>query len=366
MAERVLVLNDLHVGVQRTGGTTLASAAALRKWAMRRYERLLNLGIAHDVQTIVINGDLTDEYDIPLGEALDLLEITKRFMTDNRDIELLWALGNHDLSKDSAKLGMVAFLGAILEGWFPDRFSLVKAPCITRGDIYIIPHLPNQAQFDLALSQVPDVKYLLLHCNYDNTFAGAQDHSLNLSRTQAKAFRERGIKMVLGHEHQGRDLMAGNLIIVGNQFPTSVSDCLAHGDGQKDGKKYALLIEGEKAERICTWTPDDADGWYATCDWRELKEVVEDGRGFVRVTGEALATEAAQVIKEISAFRQRSQSFVVTNAVKIEGNTEGGEELTTQEDIRQIDVIALLLELLEPEQAAKVCELTGHAPLEVE
>jgi hypothetical protein len=357
--------------VQRSGGTTISSAAALRKWALERYVELLKTGADLGCGRIIVNGDLTDVYDILLADGLDILVATREFLEERPAVqELVWGLGNHDLSKDSSKLGIVAFLGAILSGWFPQRFRLVRSPEMVDIDdgIYMIPHVVNQEQFDLALSRVPDnVKYLLLHCNYDNTFAGAMDHSLNISREQVRKFRDRGMRVVLGHEHQHRTLMNGNLIIVGNQFPTSVADCLSHGDAQKDGKKYALLIDGERAEHVQTWSRDDSDGWFAEVDWQELSEVFEDGRGFIRVIGEATATQAADVVKAIAAFRQRSQSFVVTNAVKVEGLETGGEELTTQEDIRQIDVIGLLIEMLDDErQKETIRRLTGRAAAQQE
>lgn len=358
---KTLKINDLHLAVQRAGGTTLSSAAALRKWALDRYVGLLNLAVQKGCKRVIVNGDLTDQYDILLADGLDILMVTRNFMEQNPDIEIVWGLGNHDLAKDSSKLGIVAFMGAVLSGWFPKRFKLVSWYGHVGDGIWMIPHLVNQEQFDLALSRVPDdVKYLLLHCNYDNTFAGALDHSLNITRDQVRKFRDRGIKVILGHEHQHRTLMNGNLIIAGNQFPTSVADCLAHGDAQKDGKKYALIIDGDNIEHVQTWSRDDADGWFAEADWQDLADLVEDGRGFVRVVGEATATQAADVVKAIAQFRQRSQAFVVTNAVKVEGLETSDEELVTQEDIRQIDVIGLLLELLDEKQADKIRELTGR------
>lgn len=358
---KTLHISDLHLGVQRTGGTTNASASALTQWALEQYSILLNLAVAQGCKRVIVNGDLTDQYDIPLSIALDILARTRQFMDANHDIEMIWSRGNHDLAKDSSRLGIVTFLGTVLEGWFPGRFILCTWYGMLGDGIFIVPHLVNQEQFDLALTRVPEgTKYLLLHCNYDNTFAGAMDHSLNVSRAQVREFRDRGITVILAHEHQHRTMFKGGLIIVGNQFPTSVSDCLAHGDGQKDGKKYALVIGEAGTEMVQTWSTDQADGWFAEADWQELADLNEDGRGFIRVTGEAAATQAAEVIKALSTFRQRSKSFVVTNAVKVEGVEGKDEELVTQEDIRQIDVIALLLELLEPAQADKVRELTGR------
>jgi hypothetical protein len=116
-----------------------------------------------------------------------------------------------------------------------------------------------------------------------------------------------------------------------------------------------------KIDYIQTWTPDDADGWYAEVDWRELSAVEEEGRGFIRVNGPATAAESAEAIKAISTFRQRSQSFVVTNAVQVE-QAEGLEDIASSiEDIRSVNVIELLLDLLEPAQRETVQKLLEGA-----
>jgi metallophosphoesterase superfamily enzyme len=365
---RRLIINDLHLGVQRSGGTTISSAEALRKFAHDKHAALLQLAVKHNCDVVTVNGDLADQYDIPLSEGIEILATAKLFLEGNPDKELEWGLGNHDLAKDSSKLGIVAFLGVILEGWFPGRFRLIRKPTLLSAGVYMIPHLVNQEQFDLALSQVPDeAKTVLLHCNYENTFAGALDHSLNVSREQVRKLRDRGMTVVLGHEHLARTLMNGHLVIVGNQFPTSVVDCLAHGDAQKDGKKYALIVnEDGSFDHIQTWSKDDDDGWFAEADWQELGELSEDGRGFVRVVGEAAATQAADVVKAIAQFRQRSHSFVVTNAVQVEGLDTTDDEIVTQEDIRRIDVIGLLLGMLDERQAAKIRELTGRTEAQPE
>jgi len=356
-----LVLNDHHLGVERTGGTTLASAADLREYALQQHRRLLRLAPENGAQRIIFNGDLADTYSIALSQALAIYSITDEFMTEFPHIDVVWALGNHDLSKDSTKLGTVAFIGALLEMKHA-RFRLVSKPTALDGGVYVIPHMPNQEIFEHELGRVPDgTKYLLLHCNFSNPFAGQQDHSLELTREVAKGFRDRDITMVLGHEHQGRRALGGRVLIVGNQFPTSVSDCLAHGDGQADGKKYALLLSDEEPSLIPTWTPDDeGDGWFAEVDWRELDDVTEDGRGFIRVIGDAGLSESANVVKAISKFRQRSRSFVVTNAVKVE-SAEGMDGLAdTVEDIRKVDVIGLLMEFLNPEEQKVIQGLVGE------
>jgi DNA repair exonuclease SbcCD nuclease subunit len=362
--KRTLIINDLHLGVQRSGGTTIQSAAALRRWAHEQHRALLMEARFRRVERLVYNGDLTDTFDIELGDAIEIFADTRQFMMENPDIEVVWGEGNHDLSKDSSRMGTVAFIGRVLEATFPGRFLLVEQPRVLDDGLYLIPHLANQTLFDAALAAVPEgTRYLLLHCNYDNTFAGQQDHSLNISRDQAKELTRRGITVILGHEHQGRELMGGKVVIAGNQFPTSIADCLRHGDAQKDGRKYCLLLDASgEITKLKTWDPEqEPTGWYAEVDWHDLKDTTEAGRGFIRVTGTASGLEAANVIKEISYLRQRSASFVITNAVKVE-KPEGFDDLPDAiEDIQQVNVMELLYGMLEPEQVAKLKELRGEA-----
>lgn len=343
-----LVISDLHIGVSRVAGTTPESAKQLRRYLQDEFARLLNLGY----DRVIINGDLTDEFDIPLSEALDVYAILDAFMAGDGDREVILAAGNHDLSKDSSKLGTVQFVGSLLEMKYPGRFKLVTQPT-TVEDFHIIPHVVNQDRFDLALDQVPDCKYLFLHCNYDSPFAAEAEHSLNLSREQGKALTARGITVVLGHEHQGRTAWRGKLIVVGNNFPSSVSDCMAHGDGQLDGKKYALAIDDKGHHLIETW---QQAGNFAEVDWRDLGSFIWEHK-FVRVTGSADAEEAAEVIKAIANFRKVSSAFVVTNAVKIAQLVDVDGLEVSAEDVRNVDVISMLLESLTEEQAAVVRQL---------
>lgn len=347
------IINDLHLGVMRSSGTTNASMKALREWAHARHEGLLEQ--TSDGDWVVVNGDLTDVYDIPLGEALDIYVATATYLRSHPSSRVIWVQGNHDLSKDSSKLGTVAFVGALLESQFPDNFHVInKAESVT-PEIYAIPHVPNQDIFDMELERIPDgVEWLLLHVNYDNPFAGQMDHSLNLSREQAKALRARGIRMVLGHEHQQRDLMSGSVVVVGNQFPTSIADCLGN-----DTKRCAYLEDGE-IHFVQTWSRDDAVGYFKEVDWEDLHQFVHAPRGFIRVSGKASPEQAADVVKAISALRSKSEAFVITNAVQVGTAADLSEIADSVEDVRSVNVLDLLLEMLTPDQGAKVRELLAE------
>jgi DNA repair exonuclease SbcCD nuclease subunit len=345
---KLLVLNDLHLGVQRMGGTTPASAEELRAYTQGMFHILLNRG-TH----VAINGDMFDTHQVPTSELLNAyLTVTEWLLRRGEKLHLI--PGNHDLSKNSANLSSFELMARLLASQFPDKVSyLAGGNWVDRDQgIYAISHVPNQDQFDVQLGTVPEeVRVLLLHCNYDNAFAAQAEHSLNLSRDQAKVLTKRGITLVLGHEHQHRVMMNDKVIIVGNQFPTSVSDCLGSGD-----KKYALEIAGYDMELIPTWSASDKEG-FKQIDWDVLGTGDPVVAGFVRVTGVATAAQSADVIKAISKYRQASDHFVVTNAVKVEGVQDMDTLAESVEDIRSVNVIDLLLAELSAEQQVVVRKL---------
>jgi len=353
---KALVVNDLHLGVSRVGGTTAESAATLREYLQENFKRLLEL--ADDV---LVNGDLFDSYSIPTLDLLQAYETVSEWLDAKPVRRIVMVPGNHDLSKNSQDLSSFELMSRLLQSRYSERVQYLQGAGWAREGVYVISHVTNQEIFDLELGRIPEgAKYLMIHSNLDSKFAADAEHSLNLDRSQAKDITARGITIVMGHEHQGREIMKGKVIVVGNQVPSSCSDCMPHGDGQKNGTKRALIIEDGAHRFVPTWTPDDAEGWFARVDWRELKDVEEEGRGFVRVEGDASEAEAADVIKAISAFRQRSRSFVVANAVKVE-QAESLEDIAASiEDIRNVSVLELLLEQLDDAQQAAVRKLLGE------
>lgn len=346
---KTLIISDQHLGVQRVAGTTQASAQALREYLHDHFEICLRL--ADDV---IINGDLFDSNRVATADLLKTYETLSDWLTTGERAITLIA-GNHDLSKNSQELSSFELLAFLLRSRYPGQVEYLQGAGIVRDGIYAISHVVNNEIFDLELSRVPEgVKFLCLHANFDSKFAADAEHSLNLDRAQAKALTARGIKIVMGHEHQGRELMNGKVLIVGNQAPGSVSDCLGNDT------KRALLINGDSHEFVQTWSAEDeGDGWFAKIDWRELAGVEEEGRGFIRVEGEATADEAADVVRAISTFRSKSKSFVVANAVKVEA-LEGMDELAESiEDIRSLDVIEMLLAELDEPQVALIRKLVA-------
>lgn len=344
---RLLVISDLHLGVQRTGGTTAESATALRAYAQMMFKDLLRLG-----RNIAINGDMFDSYQVPTSDLLQAYITLVEWLREDGQ-RLYMIPGNHDLAKNSANLSSFELLSKLLVSQFPDKVSYHPGGSWVDENqgIYAISHVANQDLFDASLKAVPaSAKYLLLHCNYDNAFAGQADHSLNLDRAVAKELTKNGLVIVMGHEHQHKTALNDKVVVVGNQFPTSVSDCL------NNSKKYCLEIYGDDMELIPTWSANDKAGGFVEVDWYELLKADHYHPKFVRVTGKADANQSADVIRVVSKFRQLSKDYVVTNAVKVE-SVEGVELEDSVEDIRAVNVMDLLMEALDADQQAAVRKL---------
>lgn len=339
MTRPFAVINDLHLGVIRAAGTTPVTAYALRQFALEQFDMLLGRAADHD---LLINGDLFDTDHIPYADLLEAYKMLAEWLISNPGCMLYLPPGNHDLSKTMTTMSSQQFLCSLLKALTPSRVVVpVAGEAITVAGApgWIIPHMPNQEQFDIELKKVPKVKYLFLHCNFDNGFAAESDHSLNLSKEQATKLDVE--RIVLGHEHQRTMGLTGKVMVPGNQFPTSVADCL----GNKD--KYMTVITEDKFELVPTW---EGAGSFQRVNWRELGETDASAQ-FIRVEGEAADTEAPSVVSAISKLRKAHNAFVITNAVKIAGHDD---ELVAEsmEKVANFNVVHALMALLEKKNPA--------------
>lgn len=333
------ILNDLHIGAQRAAGTTPLTAWQLRQYLLEEFEKL----VERVPGPLLILGDLFDTGHIPMADILRTWEILRKHCASGAPLYLVQ--GNHDLEKTLTTLSSFQFLCRLLEAEFPNLVTVVDRPmALDAADTYVIPHLPNQDLFDTALAAAPERRYLLVHCNYDNKFAVQSDHSLNMSQDQA--MRAKCKHVIFAHEHQQKEALNGKVIIIGNQFPSSVSDCLGNS-----AKSLLHIVPNGVPVRVGTW---NREGEYAEQDWRSLRD---SGEKFIRVVGEATAAEAAEVVSAISKFRNKAKALVVTNAVKIEGTADGEQIQITLEQVKAFDVLSALLECLDEREQTVVKRL---------
>lgn len=303
---------------------------------------------------VVCNGDLFDKFEVDTGELIKAYEI---FADHLKTGKLTLIMGNHDASAKGSKVSSFHLLSHFLSAHSPDKFRMIDNTdgfCHVENNVWAISHQMNQDLFNLEINKAcaedGSGKYLLLHCNFKNGHAENSEHSLNLNDDHVAALMIAGWSCVLGHEHAGVEYRGGRVIVVGNQFPSSVADCIG------DQTKAALEITNRGHEHIVTWV---SDGHYAEIDWRELSEnVICSSVNFIRVTGEATAAEAADVISIISKFRQGSSVLVIGNAVRVDG-VAALEEMSAEAigEVRSFDVLGAIFENLDEREITTVKEL---------
>jgi hypothetical protein len=352
---QALILNDLHLGAVRSAGTTIVT----RKLIQDYLQQQLRDTLAHTECDVILLGDIFDAFNVEMSQILQAYFTLADWMHAHPACLLHLVQGNHDVAKNSEKTSAFAFLCALLTKHSPDQARVYATGFAemylgTSANVYVVPHVLNQDLFDIELAKALEVKpgWLLLHANCMNRFAEQADHSLNVNEEWVNRLLAHGHRLVFAHEHQARTLKAGKVRVLGNQWPSSVADCLEHNGAQKDGMKCMHILDDSGLYPVQTW---DALGDFVEIDWRALRgeEPVSFFR-FIRVTGTATADEASEVIAAIAKYRQKSEALVITNAVRIEG-IDGIDDMSglTSEKLASVDVLAALMEeLTPPEQVA--------------
>lgn len=334
------VTGDTHLASERTAGVTPSSALQLRDDLLKNYAELLARVTDGD---LLLNGDIFDKGTVAMRDLYLAFEITRDWLAENKSAKLWLSRGNHDAPKSSLVFSSFDLFGSLLESAFPVQVRMIKEPTDIGNSRYVIPHMQNQALFDLALERVSECEYIFLHCNFDNGFCVESDHSLGISKEQALALPAK--HLIVSHEHAHRIELQGKAVMIGNPFPASVSDAL-HND-----TKHMLKITDGGMEFIETWR---AEGDFCEMDWRELED---NGARFIRAVGSAEADEAALVMTAISRFRAESSALIITNAVKVAGINDAEQLELSHEEITSFSVRDALRELLTEEENEKIDQL---------
>lgn len=323
------VFNDIHIGAARSAGTTPATQLELRAGLISQFAGLLDL--AQDGEDVMILGDLFDSHTVPVLDVLSTYRVLTGFLTENPSSTLFLVAGNHDLSKTSTTLSSFQLLVSLLEDFRPRQAFGVLQPMPTAHGV-IVPHAANQDLLNHNLSTVSKTGIVFLHCNYDNGFAAVSDQSLNLSR-EVVASRPNNT-FVLGHEHQTK--REGRVWIPGNQICSSISDCL-----HTKAKQYVKIVDG--APELVKLR--DIDDIYIEMDWTALTDCPHR---FVRVTGNATASQAPEVLAAINSYRRANETaLVIGNYVAIDGEDSIGNVFSENlASVKAFDVMAALKESL--------------------
>ena len=351
----MLVLNDIHLGVKRNGGTTPASREALRHYLFTAVEEIF---IDTTETHVLIAGDLFDQFEIEGRDWVQTYLIFQDWLSSNPTRKLTLVAGNHDWSPKGTRVSSFEMLAKVLTEQFgPDQIQVINIDEWTYvdGTTAALAHCSNQDIFEQKLGEVLEKvqsgERIVLHANYDNNFAVESDHSLNVSKEQAQAFANKGATLYFAHEHQARAELGGSVVVFGNQWPSSVSDCL------NNDEKFAHVFSGG-IEKVKAWGKSEDVG-YTEVHWGDLMLKPDfNPQGFVKVTGTASSNEAGDCLSVIAKFRARSVAFVITNGVKIEGIVDNEALPQAFEATKAFDVMSFINSNLDERQQAAVKKLT--------
>lgn len=327
----LFIINDTHLGVRRQTGTTHESLDALLEWQYKLFKELLEVADGSD---LCILGDLFDSRQVSKEDEIRTFKLLNDWLKRNSNTLYLIA-GNHDLSKNSEDISSFENLCTYLhEMGYGDKLVTKSDGAIRLSEtVAAVSHVANQTLFDKELATLaddPKLKFVLVHCNYDNHFAAQADHSLNISAEQAAAFDENGIHLIFAHEHHYRTI--DNCTIIGNQIPTSVADCL-----NCEAKYIANISDGT---HLATMPILPVEAVYTEVDWREADKLHGADLKFIRLAGRAEHHEAGLVVDTLATLRRNSDAFVITNAVRI---GEVGIDANTETDLADLNVKTLVV-----------------------
>ena len=95
----MLLINDIHIGFRRVGGTTPASQEFLRSYLLGSFERLL---AESKEDHVVILGDLFDDFEVDKRDILACYNVLSNHLDNGAPLILI--AGNHDWSPKGDKL----------------------------------------------------------------------------------------------------------------------------------------------------------------------------------------------------------------------------------------------------------------------
>ena len=292
----IVFFTDPHLGLRRQAHATPTGLIALRE---RLYQAVIAVLSRYSGAYKVCVGDWLDKAHndeetllqaYALASRVDLIEAGNHDMENNADaVTTLMAI--KDLSEKQGRHNIIAapFNGAHTHWHSQDGL-----------DMCMVPHHSTQELFEQALQKAVEEaesqysvtghkRMLLLHCNYDSPFA-THETSLNLSEDDAEYLLEHFDYVMLGHEHQPRDLHQGRLIILGNTHPTSFADI--------SEKRVAIWDNGElRFETI--WEPQ---GRYLKLHHSTLESADFSKAEFVHVHGEVGNGELLGIMRKAKAL----------------------------------------------------------------
>ncbi len=317
-----LTISDLHQGLTRKTGVTIDS---LEQFENDKIKDLVELLSQHQDKEVFVAGDLFNSHRVPLNS---ILQVATALLDHPQAVFII--AGNHDLSKNTLKMSSMTFLSEWLTIHATNVTVIFEPTTLVVGDkrILMVPHMPNQELFNTAIENSAQADILITHCNYENNFAVEKDHSLNMTKEQAKKFK----LVISGHEHNSRKV--GNVWMVGSFAPCNVSEAAV--------EKHSHIFDPQKLTMTPVSTKDQVDHYsYAEIHWRDIEAACDVG--FLNIVGEATAAEAPTVLSAVAALRKKSSSYMIKNSVTVETIVLGDIEGASFDSINTWELLSNIL-----------------------
>lgn len=303
---KIRFFTDPHLGCDRKSHTTPASRKRLQD---ALYRAALEATDTND--PVFCLGDLFDKHHN------DEIVIAQGGVVARRCAAVL--AGNHDMSNRADTLSSLQLLGQ------DDGVRVLDLPGFSDeyecGEVLLagVPHCLSQEDFESGLDGVCSGRFkragcsvLILHCNYDNSFAEAKDQSLNLTRERAEGLMKVYDFILIGHEHVARADFGGRLQVLGNIHPTSFADI---------SSKYWWTLDTEAktlAPTLC-WGAQNS----ARVAWDNLEGDV-GGVQFLDITGATPRSERPRLAKAIHGLWQSRPDLLMLRDGTLTEDGEGG------------------------------------------
>lgn len=316
MSDSFIVFSDPHLGRNTTANTTPMSRQKLQQALSKQVEWITSM---YDVP-VVCGGDFFDKY----SNTEDVIEDAARYY---QKLDYCIA-GNHDVINKEGEIGSLRLLDSL----YPDRcdFNPVdgagyfQRQIIPGVNLYSVPHVSSQETFEKVLQELINLNInldekniLLLHCNYNLTFSGLTDSTLNVSKDKAEGLLTTFDYVLMGHDHSPQEHLGGRFIVIGNTHPTSFSDI---------SDKRFLRWNGDGFDSIPIWTQDK--GGYIEVDWNfEIEgdpigwQDLLDGAQFVKLTGKAKSSDMKEISRLMKTiWKEHADTlYGLKMAIEVEG-----------------------------------------------
>ena len=227
----IVFFTDPHLGLNRASGTTSKSKALYKE---KLYEVVMAILEANKDSSVICLGDLFDE-------CHNSEEVIFQGQTVAKRCELVIG-GNHDISNKVGDVGSLQLVEEVLEGDVVISSPDPSKPHFRETSIggiyfYTIPHCLTQSIFEESVIKATakaskantEKRVLLLHCNVSTTagsFGKVEDGGSSLWLTEE--LQEKALevfdKILVGHEHEPKELHQGRLVILGNTYPVSYGE----------------------------------------------------------------------------------------------------------------------------------------------